>query len=412
MKNGNTNELSRYLIRPNSYRKLLYFLIFFSFLLSMRIWLGWEDRAYRLNMFIGIFALFLMLFKRIAFSFTRINIITFLVLVIAHFFCGYKTSLFTPLYFLPYLVIICLNDIDKIRCLDYITQWYGYLMIPSIIVYALVSFVDLPYFGIQHASNADWAQVSGYGICKNYIFYMKSEFGDYATRFNGPFLEPGHVGMISAFLLFVNHFNFNKKGMWYILIALLLTLSLAGYALLLIGFSLFLYYKHMIKTEYVILCFFLLFSFYLSAIYYNGGDNIINEKILSRLQYDEEKGFVGNNRVFGLIDIYYAALWTDTHTLLWGYPPKIIEWLSDNNSRGTGYIMSMCMHGLVGTSLSVLCYFVYAYMNKYKRYAVLCVFFVLFMFWQRCYPFWSSWIICFIYGIVYEKFRIENIGEK
>ena len=141
------------------------------------------------------------------------------------------------------------------------------------------------------------------------------------------------------------------------------------------------------------------------GIYYNNGDNLLYNEIFSRLEFDKEKGFTGNNRVSDMVDIYYVALWLDTHTLLWGYPKNTMDWLMENGAKGTGFFMSMCMYGRVGTILSVLFYVVYAIMCKTKKYAILCLVFVLLMFWQRSYPLWSSWIICFIYGITSEKLK-------
>lgn len=393
-------------------RNLLYFLIFFSFLLSMRFWIGWENRANPLNMFIGLSGFLIMLFKRIPFNFSRLNLITFGLVFIGYFFYGYEPTIYLPFYFLPYFIIICLNDSDKVRCLDYITKWYGYLMAISLIVYGLYFIIDLPFFGYQDATNTDWAKLSGYGHCKNYIFYMRSSFDGYEYRFNGPFLEPGHVGMISAFLLFVNQFNFKKKGMWFILFSLFFTFSLAGYVLVLFAFLMHIYYQKKITFRHFILLLLLFISIYLFGVYYNNGDNLIYEKILSRLEYDSEKGISGNNRVFGMIDIYYAALWTDIDLLLWGYPKETMEWLFENGSRGAGYTISMCTYGLIGTVLSILFYLVYICMSKYKKFAFLCLFFIIAMFWQRNYPFWTSWIICYIYGIVSEKYKLLTNKEK
>lgn len=393
----------------NKAKTFLYFLIFLSFLLSMRFWLGWEGREGPLSKVLGLLMLLTMLIKHIQFNFSKINIITFLLLVIAHFFYGFEPTIYAPFHFLTYFIIICLNDIDKIRCLHFITKWFGFLMIPSLIIYVLTLFWDLPHLGFQDATiDDDWALATGYGHCKNYIFYMQSTF--YEGRFNGPFLEPGHLGMMSAFLLLANQFDFKRKGMYPILITLLFTLSLAGYALLFIGFMLYIYYRNKITIKHLIFYLFTFFTIYLIGKYYNGGDNIFYENILSRLEIDEEKGFTGNNRVFGLIDIYYTALWKDLELLLWGYPKETMEWLiEDNNSGGTGFVMSMCFYGLVGTILSALFYLVYALMNKYKKYAVLCFIFVLFLLWQRSYPFWTSWIICFIYAITNENYRLKQI---
>lgn len=340
-------------------------------------------------------------------TYSKENIVLFLFVLLGHFVSlQFGLGITTVPYFLSYLLIICLNDNDKIRCLNFITKWYGYLMLPSLIIYCMLMFVELPSLGYLNAvDNIDWASDSGYGYCENFLFYMRSDF--YGGRFNGPFLEPGHVGMMSAFLLFVNHFNFKKKGMPLILLSLLFSLSLAGYVLLFVGFLMHLFYMKKITLQFLCMSCILFFSLYLFGMYYNDGDNFLYDKIFSRLEYDKEKGISGNNRVFGLMDIYYAAMWSDMNTLLWGYPEKTMTWLADTGSRGTGYIYWMCSRGLVGTILVFLMYFFYVIMNRYKTFAVYCLIFVILMFVQRCYPYWTSWIICFVYGITYEKIRIQ-----
>lgn len=385
-------------------RKCLYFLIFLSFLLSMNLWIGWGGKLGRLNMIIGLLSFLIIVKSKIRLKFTKINLFTFFLLVVADFSYGYQADIFILFHFLPYFIIICLSDIDKVKCLNYITKWYGYLMIPSLIIYAATLVLDLPHLGFQDYYTAANNMVDAeYGHCKNYIFYMKSSV--YGMRFNGPFLEPGHLGMISAFLLFVNRFNFRKKGMWGILLSLLCSLSLAGYVLFFISFLMNAYYQNKIKIMYLFGYSFLFLFLYMFGLYYNNGDNLLYNEILSRLEYDPEKGFTGNNRVTNTVDIYYAALWLDFHTLLWGYPKDMMDWLMENGARGTGFYMSMCIHGLIGTVLSVLFYFVYVMMSKIKKYALLCLIFVLLMFWQRNYPLWSSWIICFIYGITSERYK-------
>lgn len=399
-------------MKNNIYRQFLYSLFFLSFLLSMYLWLGWEGRAKYINWGIGILSLATIYLGRINLNFSFQNVGMFLLIVIAHILNLYSFGYSSILYFLPYLLIICLNDPDKIRCLRFITKWFGYLMIPSLIVYGLFFVTDLPSFGIQRANLNDWALEKGYGVCQNYMFYMRSSFEGYAIRFNGPFLEPGHVGMICAFLLFVNKFNFKMKIMWMIFIAMIFTLSLAGYLLTFISFIIILFYDRKIQIKHLLLYLFLFFVIYYIAIYYNGGDNILYEKIFSRLETDSEKGFAGNNRVFGLIDVYFAALWNDPHTMLWGYPKETMEWLADNNSRGTGYIMWMCRHGIIGTIAVSVIYIFYFLYSKAKRFAGLCLIFIVLMFWQRSYPFWSSWFICFVYGIVSEENRLITTTIK
>lgn len=159
------------------------------------------------------------------------------------------------------------------------------------------------------------------------------------------------------------------------------------------------FYRGKIGGKYLLLILLLFLVIYSFGMYYNGGDNIVYEKILSRLEYDKDKGITGNNRVFGLIEVYYAALWNDTDTMLWGYPKETMQWLFESGSRGAGYMLSICSYGLIGTIVSVLFYFVYVLMSKDKKFAFCCLLFIVLIYLQRSYPFWFSWIICFIYGI-------------
>lgn len=392
-------------------RNILYSLIFLSFLLSMKLWLGWEGRLNAMNYTIGVLLLLVVLIFNIKLSFNKQNISFFVLFVIA-------TLLVVPLgygfilYFLPYFIIIFLNDNDKSDCLTFITKWYGYLMIPSLLVFLVASNVDIPHLGFQYANENEWALQNNYGVCKNYIFYMKSDFSNYGNRFNGPFLEPGHLGMMSAFLLMVNQFDFRKKGMKSILFSILFTLSLAAYILLIIGWLLIMYYKHKLELRYLLL-FLLSFAFlYIFAMTYNEGDNVIYENFFGRLEYDEEKGFSGNNRVFGEIYLYFDFLWKDTHTMLWGYPKETMEWLAESGSRGTGYVMWICKYGLMGLGIVILMYLCPIVFSENKKYFLLLFIFVALMFWQRCYPFWSSWIICFLYGYSYNSRTLGKNNEN
>lgn len=52
-------------------------------------------------------------------------------------------------------------------------------------------------------------------------------------RFAGLFLEPGHLGTICCFLLYVENFNFKKLGNIVLLLGVLFSFSLAAYGLLL-----------------------------------------------------------------------------------------------------------------------------------------------------------------------------------
>lgn len=384
---------------------IIFSLIFLSFLVSMKIWLCWEDRTMYINWFIGLGAILISFVSNIKFDFSKTNILLCICVFVSQLYNGSKFGLWFMLAFLPYITIICLNSKDKALCLRYITMWFGYLMVPSILIYILCNTIDLPALNTQQALSEEWAEQSGYGICKNYIFYMKSEFDNYGLRFNGPFLEPGHLGMMGAFLLFVNKFDFSRKGMFFILLAVLLSLSLAGYVLLVIGYFMILFYNNKIRLKHLIVYSLLLLVAYNIGIYYNDGNNLVNELIISRLQSDDEKGFAGNNRVFGMMEIYYLGLFSDIKLFLYGYSRDVMEWLAETGSRGSGYMVYMCWYGFVGVILSFILYLIVFFKSKVRLFAFLALMFVLLMFWQRCYPNWTSWIICYLYGITSEELK-------
>lgn len=388
-------------------KKVIYFLLFLSFLISMKFWLGWEERARYIQLMICALLFFLVKTANIQLNFSAQNVGMFITIVLAHILTGYEWGYGSGIYFLLYLLIICLNDSDKIGCLKFITKWYGYLLVPGLIVYILLSFINLPSFGIQRANLNPWAIAEGYGVCDNYIFYMSSTY--YEGRFNGPFLEPGHVGMISAFLLLVNKFDFKRKGMWQIFVALFFTLSLAGYMLAFISLVMILVYRKKIKPWMLMLYAAILLAICCFGLFYNNGDNIFYERILSRLEPDEDKGIAGNNRVFGQIELYFLTMWNDLHTMLWGYSKETMEVLAETGSRGTGFTMWMCSHGLIGTIAVLAIYIFYYIRSKAKSFARICLIFIGLMFWQRSYPFWTSWIICYVYGIVAEENYLQRL---
>lgn len=107
-------------------RKILYSLIFFSFLISMKFWIAWEGRDMFLNWFIGIFSFIIILQNNIKLDFSFTNTLLVLSVLLTQIYTGSRFGMWYMLGFLPYVIIICLNDKDKIRCLEFITKWFGY----------------------------------------------------------------------------------------------------------------------------------------------------------------------------------------------------------------------------------------------------------------------------------------------
>ena len=157
--------------------KSLYFCLFIFFLLSMNLWIGWDDRQYYLCAVISVVSICLVSIENIRFKYSVQNVISLACIIIAYSYIYINQLRFLmALYvFIPYAIIILLNDKDKQLCLKFIYKWFAYLMILSIIVYILVQTVGLPSLGkiwMNHAQYFD----REYILRDNYLFYVYSDF--------------------------------------------------------------------------------------------------------------------------------------------------------------------------------------------------------------------------------------------
>ena len=381
----------------------VYFCIFMLFLTSMEIWIAWDGRGRFINFFLWVSLLFLIKKNRIKLNYEQKNVAIFFTLFISYT-CLYLVnmnvngiigSLFS--YFLPASLIIFLNDNDRIKCLRYIVKWFAMLMVPAIITYILCQTIGLPSLGTLKLHDSPY-QADWYLYKENYLFCTMYAFKE-TERFNGPFNEPGHLGMMSAFLLFADGYRFKKRNTWIIFLALLMTLSLSGYVLAFMGFLLRKYNEGKVKMKWLIPFIIIIVGGYLYGTYYNGGDNIINERIMARLEYDEESGIVGNNRARGDIHIYFLKMLYDPYLLLFGYDrDTVVQWAFEG-SRGTGIEVFIVHHGIVGVLLSISLYFVCSLYSKPKRTAILFLIYMILILLQRSYWYWFSMLICYLYGL-------------
>lgn len=390
-------------------RLVLYLCLFLSFLTSMNIWFSWNENKKYINVALACLVMFCILKGKIKLVYSQRNIISFLLLSAAYVSYGFIYERFVGFVagFSPvpvFFVIICLNSEDKEKCLDYITRWFTYLLIPSLILYLISYVFPIPSVG-QVQIDTEYLAYLPYD---NYIILVKSLF--YLFRFTGPFLEPGHLGMIIMFLLFANRCDFYKWQVVALFIISLFTLSLASYVLFVLCyfFCMVSIGSKTIYKEFFFSIAFLVVTYYI-AISYNNGHNYINEMIIERLQYDQDKGFSGNNRVFGQIDAYYDFLLNNSRYFWTGYDHKTIQYLAETGSRGTGYVMYVVQYGFGGLLFTSLFYVYYAFRSKCRKYALFFLLFICMAFWQRCYPFWTSWVMCFVWGI--NSFECRRVND-
>lgn len=305
----------------------------------------------------------------------------------------------------PGFCLFFMNRSELSRILRMQTYIFSIILTPSLLLYFIIALgkVNLPSIGII-------SPVEDYGNFHNYFFYVYRAYGDLDTffRFNGPFIEPGHLGMILSFFLYANSYNVRRKEVAILLVALLFTLSLAAYLLCLIGLAL----RNIKSLKRTIMLLLVLGGGYFYATdIWKGGDNEINRLIFSRLQYDDEKGIVGNNRFQNRTDHYYKEYYKAGKLWIGLGPEKYRELVNKGELGGAGYKIFIFKHGFIGFLLVFLFYLFYAMSSTQRKFAMNFLLLLSAAFLQRAYPLWPAWYITFITGIAYYE-QVYNKAKE
>ena len=268
--------------------------------------------------------------------------------------------------------------------------------------------IDLPYTELYYGEKegVGGAMVDMYYFHNHYLYLVDQSWmmdlieGNIPSflRFSSVFLEPGYLAILMCFLLFINEFNFKDKRNIVYLITLLLTISLAG---LIMG--LFAYIAHILRTtNYRLLAlvgvFVLALGFYAFFSTYNNGNNIVNEMLLSRLELDQEKGIVGNNRTSSDLDLQFKQTLEST---------DIVFGIGDSTklAYGVGYKPFIIKNGLFG--LFLFLFYIIGISRTYRSYrsTILCILYILMFYRGHVTMFWSSFMLVYIAGVLQTQFQ-------
>lgn len=286
--------------------------------------------------------------------------------------------------YLPVLYLIPLPREYQADLLKFVTKWMAIILIPALLIYWLTLFTTPPSFG-------EFVYPS-YVPFKNYIFYLKTTYDTgIFVRFNAFFFEPGHLSMVCVFLLMANKFDFkSNRWLWVILISILFSFSLAGYILTLTGFALMKVNsvaKALVLVVIVAGGVFAIQNFY-------GGENAVNQLILNRLKYDQEKGIEGNNRFFHNTDYEYDKALKNGN-----YWTGVSGKANMELIGGAGFKIYILKHGLIGVFLVFIFYLSLIPPNPNWHYTLSFLFLVALCFVQNAYPGWYAWLFPFVIGL-------------
>lgn len=305
---------------------------------------------------------------------------------------GWSTGLTTALQYLPALYLMQLPNEYLKDLLKFVTKWYAILLIPALLLYWASLFTSLPSLGtFDH---------DGYLPFKNYFFYIEMTFDEFRmARFNAFFLEPGHQAIVSTFLMMANRFDF-KRCPWLIIlaIAVVFSISLAGYLLFAIGFVL-------LKVDNLkkgIITAVLFGSIIGGGLLWSGGDNTLNEMILSRMEYDKSSGIKGNNRFFNNTDFEYKQS-IGTRYFWTGIKGKSnMELIS-----GAGYKIYILYYGMIGVLAALFFYLSVIPSRPDYRFSISFFIVLTLCFIQRAYPNWYAWYFPYVVGMYIAKYEKE-----
>ena len=212
-----------------------------------------------------------------------------------------------------------------------------------------------------------------YTFTNHYLFLLDDRnLFVIVPRFNSYFPEPSHIGSAAAFLLFAQRGHWRKWYNMVLLATIFFSFSLAAYIYLtaIIFLNLWIEKKAMFRKLAITVA--LLVVAVTAAFTYKGGDNLVHDLILLRLEVDDDK-LAGDNRVTGNFE-------RDFDNFL-GSKDIIFGRKYDSNVEfgNAGFKVFFYDHGLVGIILIFLFYFL-ALRNADNKRAVASAFVVLSLF--------------------------------
>lgn len=134
-------------------------------------------------------------------------------------------------YILCFIAALSINLDESKLTLEIISKFLGLVVGASVVAWLLnMTVVNFPVIG-----TIDITKMKGFPtIMENYFFFVQNA-SSRSLRFYSIFDEPGVLGTLGAYVLFANKYNFKK---WYnlsLFIGCLCTMSMAFYALSLVG---------------------------------------------------------------------------------------------------------------------------------------------------------------------------------
>lgn len=390
-------------IRNNSIVLFLYKTgLLILFLQSMYAWFLWWGQFFFAIVVSLVFTITFLVSSKAILCYEKSNIIPVLFFIILQLYVvkDENTNSFIAALLRIFVIstVLILNDKLKTDILNFLTKAFAILMAISLFAWLVfLAGIPLPHFPTSY--------YDGHYLFENYYFFLltKGETDALIPRFSGVFLEPGHLGMISSFLIYANRFNLKNKTVLIIFVCTLFTFSLVAYILLAI--SAIAYFtigsKKPFRNFAIIIV--LTVTVIAGVARYNNGDNLVNNYILIRLKVENGE-IVGNNRFTPFLNTYYKQF-INSDDKLFGIGPYIYH-QTDWGGGNAGFKVFILQYGIIGLVLVFLFYFTLVVYRSSKL-AWILLFIYLLSFLQRAYALWEVELLIFITAL-----PILSMNEK
>ena len=311
---------------------------------------------------------------------------------------SYINSGFSGLLMLLLMIsFLLLDSVDRYQTLVYFKNTW--LIICVIGIFCFLSYLlslPLPYRELNYYNMS----LENLNVHQRYISYGIVFLHKQNTmiRLCGICNEPGLFGTISALLLCVDDLNFKNKENWIILIASILSTSVAS--VLIIAIYMMLKCRRDIKVFMLIVCGILLYIFFLPKV--QTGNPAI-DYMLQRLVLTDN-GLAGNNRSNAILDSLLKQ--TIQQKPIWGYGNG---YAGTKTSGVSSYKMYIVNYGIFGFFIMYGALLLSAIFGNQKNKVGLCFIIVFFAsIYQRPNVFNLYYMILLFGGIAYIKNNEEE----
>jgi len=356
------------------------------------------------NAIIGTY-LALRFFKRASYM----QLIFFSVVLISSFFSEKMSShaFISVAYKMPLASVILLPKSHSSLLLRKVSMILKIFVAISFVMY-LFSFVG----GVPLGTYFSKDQYSGI----NQLFLLNYSY-NYRNKFCGFCLEPGYFSLLCVALLCVDKFDTKKILNNIVLLSIILSFSLGGYLLSVIGWTAFVAFNNELENKLLKRLFPAITAFIFLLVLSNQFSlvqKMFDDKIIARMELDSDKGIVGNNRQSTAAEIYLLSV-LESREIIWGIGSE--KYQEDKNSisyyDACSYLVFLVQYGIIYTILllSSLALFTFGKNDKKRNFLYLFLVFIA-DFIQHGLPFGSLFILYILYVNTYRSSKSIHMHER